>query len=196
MRTRTLICVADRREIPKGLKLTNDDRLVVTGIGQINAAVALTRAINQYKPSRVLNVGTCGAVKGNVGDIVRVVGAINGFQEEFRKKSPQLLFGVTGMYNSLIYTSDYFITKETCGTLYEGYKLFDMECYALARVCLSFGIRFAAKKVISDTFDEACKPVDWKDKAGTLQELVAKTIRCMDTESAAYIIPWPNKIMN
>jgi nucleoside phosphorylase len=38
-------------------------KVVYTGIGKINASIAATRSILEYKPDLVLNVGTAGTLK-------------------------------------------------------------------------------------------------------------------------------------
>lgn len=44
-------------------------RVVLTGVGKANAAMNLTAAIMEDKPDLVLNVGTAGTLKHQVGDI-------------------------------------------------------------------------------------------------------------------------------
>ena len=41
-------------------------------MGKVNTAIAMTRAIAQYKPQLIINFGTAGRVSGDVQGLVKV----------------------------------------------------------------------------------------------------------------------------
>lgn len=135
---------------------------VETGIGKVNAAMHTMRAICEYHPDVVINLGSAGTLNHKVGDIivcnsfvdrdlrnVTIDGVIS--EIEFDRDAINRIFlsehlmdhaKLIGTCN----TGDSFITQ---GTDIEG-DVIDMESYAVADVCRNMGIPFIAVKYVTD----------------------------------------------
>lgn len=135
---------------------------VETGIGKVNAAMHTMRAICEYHPDVVINLGSAGTLNHKVGDIIvcnrfvdrdlrKVVldGVIS--EIEFDRDAINRVFlsehlmdhaKLVGTCN----TGDSFITQ---GNDIEG-DVIDMESYAVADVCREMGIPFVAVKYVTD----------------------------------------------
>ena len=64
-----LLCVAVKEELPEEVK---GYHVVYTGVGKVQAAFALQRAIHQMRPIEVWNYGTAGSVSGKHSGLVEV----------------------------------------------------------------------------------------------------------------------------
>lgn len=144
--------------------IDKDHLLVITGIGKVNAAQALTDAIFHYDVNEVINIGVAGATKPyQVGDIYIVREAY--FHDVDATEFGYLKYQIPGMPASYfsdsdllrhvkrqlkypeanLYTGDEFVTKD------KGFKgLVDMEGTALYQVCHTYKIPIISIKVISD----------------------------------------------
>ena len=135
---------------------------VEIGIGKVNAAMHTMRAICEYHPDVVINLGSAGTLNHKVGDIivcnrfvdrdlrnVTLDGVIS--EIEFDRDAINRVFlsehlmehaKLIGTCN----TGDSFITQ---GSDIEG-DVIDMESYAVADVCREMGIPFVAVKYVTD----------------------------------------------
>ena len=135
---------------------------VETGIGKVNAAMHTMRAICEYHPDVVINLGSAGTLNHKVGDIivcnrfidrdlhnVTLDGVIS--EIEFDRDAINRIFLSEHLMNhaklvGTCNTGDSFITE---GTDIEG-DVIDMESYAVADVCRNMGIPFVAVKYVTD----------------------------------------------
>jgi adenosylhomocysteine nucleosidase len=156
----------DRAEVP----------VLYTGVGKINATFQLTKALASYPATErsqllVINFGTAGSNRFRQGECVACDTFIQrdmdaeslGFEKYTTPfdptpavlKFPPLLGrlprGVCG-------TGDSFCTADSRTDV----DVFDMEAYALAKVCWLYGATFASVKYISDGAD-ASAPDAWRD---------------------------------
>ena len=130
---------------------------VETGMGKVNAAMRLMRAICEYHPDMVINIGSAGTLNHKVGDII----VCNRFiDRDLRKVTldgvvSEIEFGKDAINHvlsghQLVYgtcnTGDSFITE---GNDIEG-DVIDMESYAEADVCREMGVPFFAVKYVTD----------------------------------------------
>jgi adenosylhomocysteine nucleosidase len=152
-----------QRFIKKLTKLTEDlyegdYRVVISGTGLINMAMATTEAINKFQPTKIINLGISGAVSAclKVGSIVKA--------EKFKVFSSTPIPGTSHE----IWEQSYPVIEQGKGaTLFSSLHpvwndedrhklltlnadLLDMEGYAFARVCQSKNIDYEVYKVISD----------------------------------------------
>ncbi|HEX2493150.1 MAG TPA: 5'-nucleosidase [Steroidobacter sp.] len=141
--------------------------VLYTGVGKVNATYALTRrlaALERASERRriVLNLGTAGSSRFPIGSLVACCAFVQrdmdasalGFERSvtpfdrfepvlrFPTMFPDLLQGVCG-------SGDSFATSALDGRV----DVFDMEAYALARVCALEGVNFACVKFITDDAD-------------------------------------------
>ena len=159
----TLIAVAMEEEF--GRELANDWRVVYTGIGKVNALISISRALREERPSNIINFGTAGSSEKG----------LHGFHEvtSFKQRDMDLRrlglpLGVT--LND--YINDICLNRPglSCGTgdsfvtANQELKtdLYDMEAYALAKLCLIEKIKFFCFKYISDEANENASS-DWNE---------------------------------
>ena len=136
--------------------------VLITGVGKVNAAYELTRHLAENKNiyNLVINFGTAGSNYLDPGTFVDCTRfyekdmdclplGFEPFQTPFEKEII-IDFNLESIFNPLnknlsCYTGDKFITEDLD---YQG--IFDMEAYALAKVCKSFQLPFISFKYISD----------------------------------------------
>ena len=161
--------------------------VLYTGVGKVNATVALCRRFAAYRSAGralplVVNFGTAGSLRHPAGTLVgchrfidrdmdvSALGFARGvtpFDElpamlEFKPHFQQLPAAICG-------SGDSFATRPGG----EGCDVMDMEAYALAKTCRIEGADFACAKYVSDGADDAAAR-DWqKNVAGAADEFVA-----------------------
>lgn len=140
-----------------------------TGIGKVNAALAVVDAIETAKPDLILNIGTAGSVDREVDSIV----ICDTFVDRDMKKCKD--FGVTYHLdfkeelktvflvknwdtNNICNTGDSFVTR-----IIDEADAFDMENFAVAALCKRRGIPFVSVKYITDKIGENSVK-HWEDK--------------------------------
>jgi adenosylhomocysteine nucleosidase len=132
--------------------------LIYTGIGKLNAALALTKYFyTEGKPDLVLNLGTAG------GSYVDTICQVNAFVQkdlisydlgfkDFLKQEDLKIF-CTIQSPDLPAMTCATQDKFEIGTSYKVYDMSDMEGFALAKVCHLFGVRFSSIKYVTDDGD-------------------------------------------
>lgn len=159
---------------------------LVTGVGKINATLALTETIitaGQGAIDRVVVLGTAGAISeaarlDTVYQIVEVV------QHDYSLPSPSI--APTGMTvapeTAVIATGDVFVQDDTQREAIAalGATLVDMESYAYAVVCERLGVPLQLFKVPSDFADSSTTQDEWDGvvvtKSQQLYDFVAKIL--------------------
>jgi adenosylhomocysteine nucleosidase len=146
--------------------------IIYSGVGKINATMAAYNAfIKGY--TEVINIGSCGSLKHKTGTIIKV-GSV--FQD--KDVRPLCKYGETPFetqYKQVVldrtifstcFSTDYFVDlsqKEKYSSEYinmiNNCDVFDMECFALAKVCHRFNIKFNSYKWVSDNGSGS----DWKE---------------------------------
>ena len=146
--------------------------VIFSGVGKINAAMAAYRAFSEgYK--EVINIGSCGSLRFNPGEIVKI-GQV--FQDidatplqeyghtPFEVASKQIVLNTDS--NITCFTTDYFYDAKQRDKYSKNYlkmvdecSVFDMECFALAKVCKRFNMKFTSYKWVSDNGDAN----NWKE---------------------------------
>lgn len=143
--------------------------VLYTGVGKINAAWALTRALARRLPRLVLGFGTVGSPRLATHALVectrfvqrdmdvRPLGVPLGTTPyddlpavlEVPRRCPSLPAATCG-------SADHFVSGHDVGDC----DVVDMEAYALAKVCRREGVAFTAIKYVTDGGDEAAHH-DW-----------------------------------
>ena len=150
--------------------------VIYTGIGKVNAAYILTRFLSLQKPRLVINYGTAGSKNLDIGTLVDCtkfiqrdmdktpLGFIKG-ETPFEPQIPMVIdcseteFNTIGK-NCICGTGDNFV-QDASGEI-ESVEVFDMEAYALAKVCAFFEVPFISYKYITDNADENSHK-DWQE---------------------------------
>jgi adenosylhomocysteine nucleosidase len=150
-------------------------KVLYTGVGKVNAAMSLTRALADYRHAgrplpRVVNFGSAGSQRFTTGTVVACTAfhqrdmdvsglgfapGITPYEEipavlQFPTPFSQLPCAACG-------TGDSFET----GQRSLDFDVVDMEAYALAKVCRVEGTAFACTKFVSDGADHAAA-TDWQ----------------------------------
>jgi adenosylhomocysteine nucleosidase len=149
-------------------------QVLYTGLGKVNAAIALTRRLAAYRHSQlappfIINFGTAGSHRFVTGTLVSCYRFV---QRDMDVRALGFAYGVTpfedlpaelefpavfsGLPHGLCGSGDSFATGESvlhCDVV-------DMEAYAYAKVCRLEGARFACAKYITDGADHAAAG-DW-----------------------------------
>ena len=174
MTNRILIVSALQQEIPDRWQdeLSSYD-VLFTGVGKVNATYNLTKVLLKDKHELVINYGTAGSRELPIGELVDCtkfiqrdmnttgLGFIKG-QTPFEKNIP-IILDYDHVQNNPIRkklrcgTGDNFV--QTNEDTYS--DVFDMEAYALAKVCFVYNIDFISFKYITDNANEHSVG-DWK----------------------------------
>ena len=152
--------------------------VLYTGVGKINATYKLTERLTDYnwaRPKLVINYGTAGSRKIKKGQLVDCIKFIQrdmdvtglGFmihQTPFESPN-EMVVRSTSEFNPIgknytCGTGDSFVENIEKGD--SNIDVFDMEAYALAKVCYHYDINFISFKYITDNVNEH-SPGDWKD---------------------------------
>lgn len=130
---------------------------VETGMGKVSAAMRTMRAICEYHPDMVINIGSAGTLNHKVGDVfvcnhfidrdLRKV-TLDGVASEieFGNDAIKRIFSERELVYGSCNTGDSFITQ---GNDIEG-DVIDMESFAEADVCREMGVPFFAVKYVTD----------------------------------------------
>ncbi|MFC6102802.1 5'-methylthioadenosine/S-adenosylhomocysteine nucleosidase family protein [Olivibacter domesticus] len=139
-----------------------DYKHLICGIGKVNAAYNLMKAIQQEKPKLIVNLGSAGSNHYKKGDIVccskfiqrdmdvRGLG-YDQYETPLSGLPPILEYGLQmdGLPEAVCGTGDNFEMAHSTTI----YNVVDMEAYALALVAMKENIPFLSLKYISDGAD-------------------------------------------
>jgi adenosylhomocysteine nucleosidase len=166
----------------------DDWEVLYTGVGKVNATYKLTERFSTYdsRPAvrrnheLVINYGTAGSRRSPIGELVDCTKFIqrdmdvtglgfmkhqtpfespNGMVILYRTEPPSPLFNPIGK-NYTCGTGDSFVDNIEDETEY--IDVFDMEAYALAKVCSYYYVPFISFKYITDNANEHSAG-DWVD---------------------------------
>jgi adenosylhomocysteine nucleosidase len=146
--------------------------IIYSGVGKINATMAAYNAFTRGY-TEVINIGSCGSLKHKPGAIIKVGSVFQDIdarplceygETPFELQYKQVVLDRTVF--STCFSTDYFVDlsqKEKYSDEYirmiNNCDIFDMECFALAKVCHRFNIKFSSYKWVSDNGDSG----DWKE---------------------------------
>ena len=161
-----------------------DCDVLYTGVGKVNATHKLTQKFGKYGSyisyDLVINYGTAGSRKLSIGELVDCTKFIQrdmdvtglGFMKHqtpyespndmvirYVTEPPSPVFNPIGK-NYTCGTGDSFVESLEKGD--SNIDVFDMEAYALAKVCRYYEVPFISFKYITDGANES-SPKDWED---------------------------------
>ena len=168
--------------------LPDPRQIIYTGVGKVNATGQLTERLHSSHlhylppmPKLVINYGTAGSRELPIGELVDCTKFIQrdmdvtglGFmkgQTPFEQEVPIILDYDHVQFNPIgkklrCGTGDDFVQDYTVrsGYAYSSYSdVFDMEAYALAKVCFVYNVDFISFKYITDNVNEHSVK-DWKE---------------------------------
>ena len=157
------VIVALESELPRKFFYENTTRnyeIVYTGVGKVNAAIAITGLLANAPHASFINYGTAGTLTPELAGNLLEVGTI--YQRDMDAR-PQAVLGTTpfetGNLQSEISVSNSPITLSTGDNFVKSTPelftdLVDMEAYALAKACKRYKANFTCIKYASDFADE------------------------------------------
>lgn len=155
--------------------------VVLTGIGKVAAAVAVSRAIAERRPARVLNIGTAGALHDGWEGVHRIGRVIEHDVDHAALSAlvGQDLEGEVVLDPSLptvLATGDAFVADPAVRqALAQRAHLVDMEGYAVAMSCAAAGVPCDLVKVVSDTAsDDAART--WLEQVDATARTIAEVV--------------------
>lgn len=150
--------------------IPHDIPVVFTGLGKLNAALALTQAIAHHQPTIVLNFGTAGRLESTIDGLVEVADVLQRDmvaeplaprgQTPFDPTPHVLRSGFEGVRCA---TGDSFVTSIEPWLVEQNVHVVDMELFALALVCHRNGLAWRSFKYITDDTDDNSAD-HWQDK--------------------------------
>lgn len=125
----------------------------IIGVGKVNAAISTYKLIKKYKPSYVVNFGSCGNLKHHkVGQVYRIgeiyddfYGCVVPEHDSFKvSNSEYKLFTTDTFYDKFAtYSNSYHQNINRCDFV-------DMEGYSIAKICRDENISVSLYKWVSD----------------------------------------------
>lgn len=140
-------------------KVFDHTRKSITGIGKVNAAIALTKAIHEKKPKLIVNLGSAGGYGFKKGDVICCTKFIQRDMDAqglgFKKFETPLSSIPIVLENGLKMDN---LKEGICGSgdsfemnhINTEYNVIDMEAYPLALIAMQENIPFLCLKYISD----------------------------------------------
>lgn len=161
--------------------------LVHSGVGKVNAAIASCAALQEFKPTMLVNYGTAGAV-GNAARGLVEVGRV--IQRDMlavplapRGVTPfdAAAFEIVNAHATLrCATGDSFVTSSDPWLLEQGVDLVDMELFAIARVCQRAHLPWRSFKFVTDEAGAAAAD-DWRIRVGDGEAMfLARLVKLRD----------------
>lgn len=145
---------------------------LICGIGKVSATYHLMKAIQQERPSLIVNLGSAGSNCFQRGEVVCCTKFIQRdmdvmalgykrYETPLSGLPPVLEYGLSmdGLQEGICGTGDNFEMAHSA----TGYNVVDMEAYALALVAMKENIPFLCLKYISDGADDNAAE-DWTEQ--------------------------------
>jgi adenosylhomocysteine nucleosidase len=134
-----------------------EEPLIYSGVGKINATLATTRVILDYKPDLVLNLGTAGSLNNSIKGLVEVRQVIErDFDAEPLAPRGTVPFDTfpslmeSGFGQMICGTGDTFVRSREKWLEERKVDLVDMELFAIAKTCQHLNTPWRSFKFISD----------------------------------------------
>jgi adenosylhomocysteine nucleosidase len=155
--------------------------VLVTGVGKVCAASALSAVLARHRPSRLINLGTAGALRDDLHG-TQVVGRV--LQHDF---SDEAIFALTGEHfgaaidlgadGPVLASGDLFVDGgPQRARLAAMSDLVDMEGYAVAKVGRDFGLDVSLVKQISDRAGDGAGRT-WREAVDDCAERLGEWVR-------------------
>lgn len=155
--------------------------VLVTGAGKVNAAIAVASILAETSPTRVVNLGTAGALHDGMTG-THVIGSV--LQHDLDDAA---LFGLSGLHfgepvhlagaGPRLATGDVFVSDEqTRARLATIADLVDMEGYAVARASLAAGVPVTLVKQVSDNAGDGAGR-SWRQSVDDCAEVLGEWAR-------------------
>lgn len=140
----------------------------------------MTKWLQQYKPARVLNLGTVGSRKYKPGSLVECTSFVQRQPNDVLKMPNQMIKTepITNLPQVVCGTGDFIET----GAPITPCDVFDMESYALAFTCQKMNTLFQSIKYVTDSSD-ANLVSEWQNNLGKAAQTLLQQLRELKIES-------------
>jgi len=165
----SIVIIAALQDEIKAESLPPHIPVIYSGVGKINAAITTFRAIQQYQPKLIINLGTAGGINTNLSGLVQVKKVVQRdmIAEPLAPRGlvpftdkPDVFHAVSGDY--VCGTGDSFVIQRDVWLVENQIDLVDMELFAIASVAHEYNIHWMSYKYISDHANEFSGKV-WED---------------------------------
>ena len=174
-------------------------RPLLTGVGPVEAAIALTAALTGDRPDLVVSLGSAGSRRLKQGEVYQV-GAVAwrdmdasalGFprgQVPFLDLAPVvgLPLRLPGLPVASLSTGANVVSGEAYSRIAE--DMVDMETYAHLRACQRFGVPLLGLRGISDGADELGHIGDWSDALPVIDARLAGALDVLEAALAGGLL--------
>jgi len=181
MKTQILIITALESELQQ-TDLPAQMKLIFTGVGKINAALATMKAIHEYQPQRIVNFGTVGKINPVLSGLISIEKVIQRdmVAEPLAPRgmtpfcpNPYEYFSTDGEY--ICGTGDSFVTAADPWLGIQKVDVVDMELFAIAATAFRFNIPWQSFKYITDDADSSAGD-EWQGKMHHGHDLYMKKL--------------------
>lgn len=186
------ICAIEEERVP--INFPDCEVLtIVTGIGKVRSAIAVTRALIEYQPDLVISIGTVGTFDFHVGDILVCTRFIDRDYAKLQNLPGIVYKGETAVMDFIkhfksfvngewvdrqdyvISTGDNFVTQgESLGA-----DVVDMESFAVFQVCQTESIPFFGVKYVTDVIGKNSIK-DWESKLADSRKALTEYFKRLD----------------
>lgn len=166
-------------------QILGDIPIVYSGVGKINATIATLKAIQEFKPKKIINFGTVGKINSQLNGLLRINKVIQrDMQTEplaprgktpFCKK-PSEYFSESGIHTCG--TGDSFVTSQDDWLIQQNVDVVDMELFAIAAVANEHQIPWLSFKYITDDANENSGN-DWQEKINSGERLFLEQLKLL-----------------
>ncbi len=166
-------------------QIPGDIPIVYSGVGKINATITTLKAIQEFKPKKIINFGTVGKINPELNGLLRINKVIQrDMQTEplaprgttpFCKK-PSEYFSESGAHTCG--TGDSFVTSQDDWLIQQNVDVVDMELFAIAAVANEHQIPWLSFKYITDDANENSGN-DWQEKINSGERLFLEQLKLL-----------------
>jgi adenosylhomocysteine nucleosidase len=169
---------------------------VMTGVGPVEAAVSLTRALAEFtldgrKPDLVVCLGSAGSAKLEQAEVYQITSVayrdMDASAFGFPKGTTPFLdlpavvslpIRIPGVKEATLSTG----ANVVSGNAYQAIEadLVEMETFAILRACMSFGIPLIGLRGVSDGKAEVHHIDDWTEYLHVIDEKLAEAVRALE----------------
>jgi len=155
--------------------------VLVTGVGKVNAAIAVAAILGEHSPSEIVNLGTAGALRSGLAG-THAISRVG--QHDL---DGEAIFGLVGIHfgepieldadGPRLATGDAFIADDDArARLAQHADLVDMEGYAVAAAAISAGVPVRIVKRVSDEADSGAAR-SWRESVDECAEHLGAWVR-------------------
>lgn len=169
---------------------------VMTGVGPVEAAVSLTRALAEFtldgrKPDLVVCLGSAGSAKLEQAEVYQITSVAYRDMDASAFGFPRgttpfldlpavvsLPIRIPGVKEATLSTG----ANVVSGNAYQAIEaeLVEMETFAILRACMSFGIPLIGLRGVSDGKAEVNHIDDWTEYLHVIDEKLAEAVRALE----------------